>query len=66
MFDGLLFDLDGTLWDSVDAICVSWGLVLERRAPELAGLMTRENEGYVLKFKSLELLGQLRGLFTGN
>ena len=31
-----------------------------------AGLMTRENEGYVLKFKSLELLGQLRGLFTGN
>lgn len=43
MFDGLLFDLDGTLWDSVDAICVSWGRVLERRAPELAGLMTREN-----------------------
>lgn len=31
-----------------------------------AGLMTRENEGYVLKFKSLELLGELRGLFTGN
>ena len=43
MFDGLLFDLDGTLWDSVDAICVSWRRVLERRAPELAGLMTREN-----------------------
>lgn len=31
-----------------------------------AGLMTRENEGYVLKFKSLELLGELRGLLTGN
>ena len=31
-----------------------------------AGLMTRENEGYVLKFKSLELLGELRGLFAGN
>ena len=43
MFDGLLFDLDGTLWDSVDAICISWRRVLERRAPELAGLMTREN-----------------------
>jgi len=28
--------------------------------------MTRENEGYVLKFKSLELLGELRGLFAGN
>ena len=43
MFDGLLFDLDGTLWDSVDAICISWRRVLERRAPEMAGLMTREN-----------------------
>lgn len=43
MFDGLLFDLDGTLWDSVDAICLSWNSVLERRAPHLAGLVTREN-----------------------
>lgn len=43
MFDGLLFDLDGTLWDSVDAICISWNQVLERRAPRLAGLVTREN-----------------------
>lgn len=31
-----------------------------------AGLMIQENEGYVLKFKSLELLGELRGLFAGN
>lgn len=30
-----------------------------------AGLMTRENEGYVLKFKSLELLGQLQGWLEG-
>ena len=43
MFDGLLFDLDGTLWDSVDAICISWRRVLDRRAPQLAGLMTRDN-----------------------
>lgn len=43
MFDGLLFDLDGTLWDSVDAICLSWNSVLERRAPHLAGLVNREN-----------------------
>ncbi len=27
-------------------------------------LMTKENEGYVLKFKSMELLGQLKGLFV--
>lgn len=31
--------------------------------PEQGALMKRESEGYVLKFKSLELLGQLRGLF---
>jgi len=43
LFDGLLFDLDGTLWDSVDAICLSWNSVLERHDPQLAGLVTREN-----------------------
>ena len=31
--------------------------------PEQGALMTGENEGYVLKFKSMELLGQLKGLF---
>lgn len=30
--------------------------------PEQKGLITGENEGYVLKFKSLELLGELQGL----
>ena len=42
MFDGLLFDLDGTLWDSVDAICVSWNRTLEELAPEYAGTVTRQ------------------------
>ena len=42
MFDGLLFDLDGTLWDSVDAICVSWNQALEELAPEYAGTVTRQ------------------------
>ena len=41
MFDGLLFDLDGTLWDSVDSICLSWNRVLERIAPQYAGQITR-------------------------
>ena len=31
---------------------------------EQAALMTGEHEGYVLKFKSMELLGQLKGLFS--
>lgn len=33
---------------------------------EQAGLMTQENEGYVLKFKSLELLGELQGWLSGD
>ena len=31
--------------------------------PDQAALITGESEGYVLKFKSMELLGQLKGLF---
>ena len=32
--------------------------------PDQAALITGEYEGYVLKFKSMELLGQLKGLFS--
>lgn len=32
--------------------------------PQQAALITEENQGYVLKFKSLELLGELQGLFS--
>ena len=42
MFDGVLFDLDGTLWDSVDSICLSWNRVLGAHDPALAGTLTRE------------------------
>lgn len=31
MFDGILFDLDGTLWDAVPEICASWNLVIAER-----------------------------------
>ena len=35
MFDGLLFDLDGTLWDATPAISLSWNRVLSRH-PEVS------------------------------
>ena len=41
LFDGLLFDLDGTLWDSVDAVCTSWNRTLAELAPEFVGRITR-------------------------
>ena len=35
MFDGVLFDLDGTLWNATGRICESWNTVL-RRHPEIS------------------------------
>ena len=35
MFDGVLFDLDGTLWDATPAISLSWNRVLSRH-PEVS------------------------------
>ena len=51
----------GAATESVDDAAEA-GLFTEGQA----GLMTRENGGYVLKFKSLELLGELRGWLSGN
>ena len=33
-YDGILFDLDGTLWDATEAIRVSWAMALES-APDV-------------------------------
>ncbi len=30
MTDGIIFDLDGTLWNATEAICKTWNMVLER------------------------------------
>ena len=40
-FDGIIFDLDGTLWNSTKAICDTWNVVLARY-PELNRRMTVE------------------------
>lgn len=29
MFDGLIFDLDGTLWNATDVICKTWNIILK-------------------------------------
>lgn len=37
-FDGILFDLDGTLWDARESICLTWNTVISENYPELRRL----------------------------
>ena len=41
MKDAIVFDLDGTLWDTVSAVVRSWNEVLDRR-PEARAHLTEE------------------------
>ena len=43
MKKGIIFDVDGTLWDSAKSVAESWTLMLERRYPELARIITSDD-----------------------
>lgn len=48
MKPAILFDLDGTLWDSADAVSFSWNRTLDRVAPDIAARMTPQRlRGYM-------------------
>ena len=40
--DSIIFDLDGTLWDSTEGICETWNQVLAGY-PEVNQVITAEN-----------------------
>ena len=45
--DSILFDLDGTLWNTVEEICDSWNSVVAKYPGIREKITTRELEGYM-------------------
>lgn len=67
--DGILFDLDGTLWDAVEPVCAAWNLALGETPglrpamtqAEIAGCMGMPMDAIAAKlFPMLDAAGQAR------
>lgn len=56
--DSILFDLDGTLWDAVDAIVATWNTVLARH-PGLREPITRGEQEAVMGLQMDEIASRL-------
>lgn len=61
-FDGIIFDMDGTLWDAVDSYAAVWNITMEK-FPE-----TRRRSAPVTRARLMELMGKplpeiIRALF---
>lgn len=57
-FDSILFDLDGTLWDSVDEIVATWNTVI-KRYPGLRAPITRVEQESVMGLQMDEIAKKL-------
>ena len=57
-YDGILFDLDGTLWDSTEAVVVSWAMALAD-APDVPAPPTREQLEGVMGMTAENLMAVL-------
>lgn len=57
-YDGIIFDLDGTLWDATQPIMVSWSIAL-KDAPDVETLPTQEQLESVMGMTADHLMATL-------
>lgn len=57
-YDSIIFDLDGTLWDAVDSILLSWNMAL-RKHPEITKSITKSQLQSCMGLKMDEIAKRL-------
>lgn len=55
MKKGIIFDLDGTLWDSSDKVVPAWNIILKRNGQDL--ITVEDMQGYM--GKTIEMIGEI-------
>ena len=55
---GIIFDMDGTLWDSAPQVAESWNTVIEEKYPDVEVCITTEDM-YRVMGKTMDVLGKI-------